>query len=581
VTLRRSRWAAGLVTATFALSGLAQLGLAAPASAADGGPCSYDGPGSVSLEGAPEVGAPVTATVVGAGAGRARYTWSGTGFGGPVHGPTFTARPDVVGAPVHLAVQVRTTGGRTFAASCDLNRVDWGHLARPAAPTVTGRPIIGGTLHAASSSPLPAGATYHYEWFLGDSPSAFATGPELDLGRSHVGNTLTVKAMVTAPGRRDSDWSTATVTAPVVADTLSQPGAPSISGVAAMAATLTATPAAGDDFPDDTTYEYRWYADGDQFATGAQVSLAAAQVGRAITVRDRASATGFAASEWSAASAATAPVAFGTLVAPTALSISGTPTVGSTLTAVVTGGWTEGTQVAFSWKADGVPFSSAPGAVMLTDAEAGRTITVEITGSLAGYVSRTVVSAATSPVGGVPLPDLAAPSAITVAGTAKVGRSLTASAAGSWTPGTSVAYVWKADGRTFGSGAASVVLSAREIGARITVTATGTLAGHRPATVTSAPSARVAAGTLTAAKPTVHGKAKVGRTLTVRPGRWTPGTRLTYRWFADGKQIKGATAARLRLTKKLDHKRITVQVTGRLTGYATVTRASRATSRVR
>jgi hypothetical protein len=191
------------------------------------------------------------------------------------------------------------------------------------------------------------------------------------------------------------------------------------------------------------------------------------------------------------------------------------------------------------------------------------------------------VSAATSPVGGNTLPDLAAPSSVAVTGIPKVGRSLSAVVTGSWTQGTSVAYVWKADGRTFGGNTATVVLSARELGARITVTETGTLAGYRPATVVSVPTARVAAGTLKAAKPTVHGKAKVGQTLTVRAGRWTPGTRLTYRWFADGKQIKGATAARLRLTKKLDHRRITVQVTGRLSGYATVTKASRATGRVR
>jgi len=578
---RRSRWAAGLFTATLTLSGLTQLALAAPASAADGGPCSYDGAGSVALDGTSAVGAPVTATVVGAGAGRARYTWSGTGFGGPVHGATFVARPDVVGAAVHLAVQVRTTGGRTFAASCDLPRVDWGHLARPVAPTVAGDPVLGGTLHASSSGPLPAGATYHYEWFLGDSPSAFATGADLVLGRSHVGSTLTVKAMVTAPGRRDSEWSPVTVTAPVVEDTLGRPGAPSIGGVAAMAGTLTASPAAGDDFPDGTTYDYRWFADGDQFATGAQVMLTAAQVGHRITLQDRATATGFGASEWSASSAATASVAPGELAVPSAVSIAGTPTVGSTLTTVVTGGWTDGTQVAFSWKADGVPFSTAPGAVTLTGAEAGRSITVEITGSLAGYVSRTIVSTATSPVAGVPLPDLAAPSAVTVAGTPKVGRSLTASATGSWTPGTTVAYAWKADGRSFGDNAATVVLSARELGARITVTATGTLAGYRPATVTSTPSTRVMAGTLTVAKPTIHGKATIGRTLTARPGRWTPGTRLTYRWFADGRQIKGATAARLRLTKKLGHQRITVRVTGRLTGYVTVTKASRPTGRVR
>jgi len=577
---RRSRFAAGLVTAALGLSGLAQLGLAAPSSAAEGGPCSYAGSGSVVFDGDPVVGAPVTATIVGGGAGRASYTWSGAGFGKQVHGPTLTARPDVVGAPVHLSVQVRGAGGRTFAASCDFARVDWGRLARPEAPTVIGDPAIGGTLHASSSGPLPAGATYHYEWFLGDSPSAFATGADLDVDRSHVGNTLKVKVFTTASGRRDSEWSTATVTSPVVEDTLGQPGAPSISGVAAMASTLTASPAAGDDFPGDTTYDYRWLADGVPFATGAQVSLAAAQVGHAVTVQDRATATGFGTSDWSAASPATATVAPGVLTTPSAVSISGTPTVGSTLTAVVTGGWTAGTRVAFSWKADGVPFSTAPGAVTLTGAEAGRSISVEITGSLDGYVTTSVASATFGPVAGVPLPDLIAPSAITVAGAPKVGRPLTASAAGAWTPGTSVAYVWKADGRTFGGTTATVVLSARELGARITVTATGSLTGHRPASVASAPSARVAAGTLTAPKPTIQGKAKAGRTLTARPGRWTPGTRLTYRWFVNGKPIAGATSAKLRLTGRLDHRRITVRVTGRLTGYVTVTKASRPTGRV-
>jgi hypothetical protein len=579
VTSHGSRWAACLVAATIAVSGLAQLGRAAPAAAADGGPCSYDGAGSVSFDGDPAVGAPVTATVVG-GAGRASYTWSGTGFGKQVHGPTLTARPDVVGAPVHLAVQVRDTGGRTFAARCDFARVDWGHLARPTAPTVAGDPVVGATLHASASSPLPAGATYHYEWFLGDSPSAFATGAALDLRRSHVGSTLRVKVFATAPGRRDSEWSTATVTAPVVEDTLRQPGAPSITGVATMAGTLTAGPAAGDDFPGDATYEYRWLADGVPFATGGQVSLAAPQVGHAITVQDRATATGFGASAWSPASVATAPVARGVLAAPSSVAISGTPTVGSTLTAVVTGGWTAGTQVAFAWKADGVPFSTAPGAATLTAAEVGRSISVEITGSLDGYVSSTVASAAVGPVAGVPLPDLAAPSAVTVSGAPKVGRPLKAAATGTWAPGATIAYVWKADGRIFGGNAATVIPSARELGTRITVTVTGSLTGYRPVSVASAPSAKVAAGTLTAPRPTIRGKAKIGRTLTAKPGRWTPGTRLTYRWFANGKPISGATSARLRLTKKLDHRRITVRVTGRLSGYATVVKVSRPTGRV-
>jgi len=576
---RRHRWAAGLVTATLALSGFAQVGLAAPASAAEG-PCSYAGEGSVSLDGTPVVGAPVSATVTGV-AGRPRFVWSGTGVGKAVAGPTFTARPDVVGARLHLSVQVRSGSGRSFAASCDFPRIGWGHLDRPPAPTVTGDPVPGETLHAgADPGALPAGATYHFEWFVGDSPSASATGRDFDVARSQVGSAITVKTMVTAPGRLDSEWSTATVTAPVAESTLAAPGAPSIGGVAAMAAALTAGPAVGDEYPAGATYEYRWFADGEQFATGPQVTLAAGQVGHTVTVGDRVSATGYATSAWSAPSAATATVAPGVLAAPTSVTITGTPSVGSTLRAVVAGSWTPGTQLVFTWRADGVAFSNAPGAVTLTNAEAGRSISVEIAGSLAGYTATSIASRAVGPVAGVPLPDLAAPSTVTVTGTPKVGRTVQATVTGSWTPGAAVAYVWKADGRAFGANAPSVVLSAREVGKRITVTLTGSLSGYRPVSVVSAATGKVAAGTLTAPTPKVQGKAKVGKVLTAKPGRWTPGARLTYRWFANGKRIGGATSAKLRLTGKLGHQRITVRVTGRLTGYTTVTRTSRPTGKV-
>jgi hypothetical protein len=578
----RSRWTSGLVTVTLALSGLLQAGLAAPASAAPAGPCSYDGAGSISLEGSPAVGAPVTATVVGR-PGQARFTWSGTGFGESEHGATFTARPDVVGAPVRLDVQVRDGGGRTFRATCDLDRVGWGSLARPAAPVVAGAPVAGGTLHASAGAGtvLPDGARVHYEWFVGDDPSAFATGDELVLHRAQVGSTITVKTFVTAAGRRDSAWSAATVTDVVAGDAIAQPGAPSISGTPVMAGTLEAAPAAGDDVPEGATYEFRWFADGAQFATGDHVTLAAEQVGHAITVADRASAAGYAASAWSTESAATVAVAPGVLEKPTDVTISGTPVVGSTLTAVTTGAWTAGTEVLFTWKADDVPFANTPGAVVLTNAEVGRMISVEITGSLAGYGTETIGSPVVGPVDGGTLPELATPSKVTVSGTPQVGRAVTARVSGSWPAGTSVVYVWRANGRPFAGNASTVVLTPSQRGARITVTLTGSLPGYRPGRIVSAPSATVAPGRLKTVRPRVQGRPRVGRTLTARHGHWTNGTSFSYRWYADGRLIKGATGKRLRLTGALAHHRITVRVTGRKSGYTPVTLTSRATPRIR
>jgi hypothetical protein len=660
------RWAPGLVTATLAVAVLADVGYAAPASAADVS-CA-----SISLDGTPAVGAPVTATVSSGGPVEGvRFTWSGTGFGRPVQGDTFTARYDVVGAPVHLSVR-GGSGATRVRAECDLDPVDWGHIARPAAPEVTGHPALGGTLHArpGTGDSLPTRGTYHYEWFAGDSTSAFATGDDVELGAAQVGRRITVKTMVTANGYRDSAWS-----APSVSDgvegTLDRPGTPTISGSLVVGGVLHATTDSGDDLPDGAAYEYQWLAGGEPFATGPDVFLGAAQAGRVITVRVRATAPGWDASDWST-SAPTGAVAQGSLSAPTSVAISGTPRVGDTLTAVVTGSWTPGTSVGFTWKANGVAFSTGAGAVVLTAAEKDKSISVAITGELAGYTSRTIESAAVGPVapgaalaapgqpfiGGtakvdsvlsavptaadstwptgvsysyewsadgtpfasgsavtlgaalagrvitlrtkVSAPDhldsdwsvasaptaavvggeLTTPSSVSISGRLRVGETLTAGSRGSWTPGTKVVFTWEADGAAFGGKARQVALTADELGKRITVTATGSLTGYEPASVTSGSTAKVDTGTLDSAKPTIQGKAKVGRTLTVQPGRWTKGTDLSYRWFANGRLIDGADAPRLELTGNVAHKRITVKVTGSLDGYRTEARTSRATKKV-
>ena len=71
---------------------------------------------------------------------------------------------------------------------------------------------------------------------------------------------------------------------------------------------------------------------------------------------------------------------------------------------------------------------------------------------------------------------------------------------------------------------------------------------------------------LVGSAPHVLGKARVGKRLRVGVGHWTAGTRITVRWLANGKPIKGATGTSLKLTKKLKGKRVSVRVTGTLKG---------------
>ncbi|WP_435772036.1 metallophosphoesterase [Nocardioides sp. SYSU DS0651] len=71
--------------------------------------------------------------------------------------------------------------------------------------------------------------------------------------------------------------------------------------------------------------------------------------------------------------------------------------------------------------------------------------------------------------------------------------------------------------------------------------------------------------------PSIRGSVRVGSTVTVRPGDWPAGTRLTYRWLADGRAIRGATGRSHRVSRSLLGDKLSVAVTGRLRSSAPVT----------
>jgi len=94
----------------------------------------------------------------------------------------------------------------------------------------------------------------------------------------------------------------------------------------------------------------------------------------------------------------------------------------------------------------------------------------------------------------------------------------------------------------------------------------------------------IKAGTITAKRPKIRGIARVGKRLLVRPGTWSADgskVRLRYQWFVNGKAIRGATKAHLKILRAYRGKKIRVKVTGRATGHATATRTSVPTRKVR
>ncbi len=150
-----------------------------------------------------------------------------------------------------------------------------------------------------------------------------------------------------------------------------------------------------------------------------------------------------------------------------------------------------------------------------------------------------------------------------------VGRTLTAATSG-WGPdGVRLGYQWYAGAKPVpGATRRTFVPRPADVGDRIRVEVTGRHGALDPASRLSAWTARTARGTFVRApRPLVAGVTRVGRTVRALPGRWSPTASFDYRWFANGRAIRGATGRTLRLTPALLGKRLRVGVTGTRAGY--------------
>jgi hypothetical protein len=163
-----------------------------------------------------------------------------------------------------------------------------------------------------------------------------------------------------------------------------------------------------------------------------------------------------------------------------------------------------------------------------------------------------------------------------ISGTVAVGSTLKAKT-GTWSKGTTFSYQWYANGKAIKKATkSSYKLTKSQKGKKITVRVAGTKSGYATGYKTSKATGKVAV----AATPKIKGTAKVGKKLTVSKGTWTSGTKFTYKWYANGKAIKKATKSSYTVKASQKGKKITVKVTGKKSGYATVAKTSKATKKV-
>jgi surface antigen len=170
-----------------------------------------------------------------------------------------------------------------------------------------------------------------------------------------------------------------------------------------------------------------------------------------------------------------------------------------------------------------------------------------------------------------------------IAGTPKVGSTLTASP-GTWNAAAAtLTYQWLQNGVAIaGATTSTLAPKAGQQGKALTVRVTASSLGYPTTSATSAPTDAVAPGAIVSTTaPSISGEAKVGETLTANPGSWNPvPDGIRYQWRSAGAPVAGATGPALVLEPQVVGKPVSVAVTAVKAGYPAVTAVSDATSPV-
>ena len=405
------------------------------------------------------------------------YQWTlGGGDIAGETGNTLTTGAPQVGLVIGCRVTATNIAGMATAVSNTVTVQPAPALPlNTAAPIITGNTATGSTLSTTSgtwiANPAP---TYSIQWRRDGNPIVGATNPTYVTVLADEGHAITTR--ITATNAHGSAGANSNVITPVAGGTAPfNTAAPVISGSTTQGATLTTTTGSWTgDQPITYTYQWRRATSNIAGATSSSYATQPADVGQAVTCR--VTATNGAGSLVATSNALTivvAPVAPVNTVLPT---ITGTASVGSTLTAT-NGTWTGTPTPTYTreWRRNGNPIAGATGLTyVLANEDAGTTITVRVSATnSAGTVAAT--SAATATIAAPP----AAPVNVTapfVSGLAAQGSTLTCST-GTWSgsPTPTYAYQWRRAGSPIsGATAATYVSVAGDVGVAITCTVTAT-----------------------------------------------------------------------------------------------------------
>jgi endoglucanase len=249
--------------------------------------------------------------------------------------------------------------------------------------------------------------------------------------------------------------------------------------------------------------------------------------------------------------------------------ITGSKTLGATLTAKL-GTWEPTPEtVTYQWFRNGKMITGANKATYkITRVDSGAKLTVSVKAAKPGYVTTKKTSAA------VTLPKFFSwTPAPTITGPTFVGYVLRAHV-DPWSPKPSaLTYQWLRNGTAIpGATGSSYKLTKADAGTKITVAVTGKRSGYQPVTKVSAAKSihRLYFGT--AATPRITGVLRVGEVQKVTVGTWSiKPDWYSYQWYRNGVAIPGATGSSYTLVSKDRGTIISIKVTGHKAGYYPLT----------
>jgi hypothetical protein len=310
--------------------------------------------------------------------------------------PTFTPRTTDVGKKLSVRVKGTRPGLNTVTVtSAQAAPVVAGAISNSVAPSTTGTPQVGKAFVVDPGTWAPTGVTLKYAWYADGVALATALSASYTPKPADLGKHLTVKVTASKTGYASMSVTTSPSAAVAPAE-LVNTVAPAISGTAKVGSRLTVSRGSWSATP--SSFAFQWYRDGVPIvgATAQTFLLTENESGHDVNASVTVAKPGYATSTAASTSVEVAPIAVRNTAKP---KITGTPKVGTTLTATP-GTWAPaGVTVAYQWLAGGVEIDGADESTFVpTSAQVGKALTVRATATRPGYLDGVATSLQTTVV---------------------------------------------------------------------------------------------------------------------------------------------------------------------------------------